>query len=204
MAVRGFFQPFPVDPSDFPGIVAGGRYPISLTPAGTAVAVNTASRYFCAPWMPDFTGPITTIGIAVTAGGTVASSMKVALTAANLTTMRPTGLALGSNNTGVSTTGTGNIDASIGSVTVQRGQLYFVVSVHTWDTTAPTVIVQAGASAQAAIQLGAGLGSAPAQFVQGVRFDGTFTNDIAAIDFGAQTYVTLSGGVMPLYQVGVA
>lgn len=202
MALRGFFAPFPIDPSDHPGTIASGLYPVSPQ-ANAAASVQAANRYFCAPWMADFDGPIKTIGVSVGTGGTVASSMKVALVGPNLTTMQPTGQALASNNAGINVAGTGIIGGTVPDLRVRRGQLYFVVSVFTWDTAAPTVVVQSNSSHAAAILLGTGLGPGFNTSTQGWRFDGTFANDIAAIDFGAQTYTAVTGANMPLMYVGV-
>lgn len=204
MPVRGIFAPYPLDPADHPGQITGGLYPIAPQAQSAASAVQAVNRYFCAPWMADFSGPLTGIAVSVGTGGTVASSMKVALTRANLATMQPTGLALASNNAGVSVAGTGVVNASFSaSVAVMRGTLYFVVSVFTWDTAAPQITMVANTSHTAAMMLGTGLGTTPANSAQGWRFDGTFSNDIAAIDFGAQTYNAVTGANMPFMQVGV-
>lgn len=207
MSVRGIFAPFPIDPADNPSQFAGAFYPVSPSVATGPNPISTASRYFCLPWMADVMGPVTSIGVSITAGGSTVSTMKVALVGAipTVSGWQPAGTAIGSNNAGVSTTGTGVVNATLTApAPIVRGTLYFVVAVFTWDVAAPTVVTQQNTTTLHAIMLGTGLGTAPSTFCKGWVFDGTYTNDISAAGFfTGQSYTAIAGADTLCLQVGV-
>ncbi|CAB4164523.1 hypothetical protein UFOVP826_47 [uncultured Caudovirales phage] len=189
-----------------PAYVSGRLYApnlASLTTTNTAgfVAADTLYAYPL-----DIAAPVTIASLGLRTSATSAgnlSSAKVGIYANDPTTGVPTSL-LGQRNTGVATTGSNaNLTFALdANVTLQPGR-YWLVSKHTFTTTAPLFALGNLAAPSAYTNGGASISAIfSATPIYGWSGTDAFANNMPAT-FPAATAIT-SSGVLPAVLFGVA
>jgi hypothetical protein len=189
----------PVAPAVHPGYISGNAYPLGPQ-AATAAAVGGVDILYLLPFFVSSLVTPSAFGLRVVTLG-VASAIKLGVWANNLATMRPTGVPIMSNNTGLATTASGtNVRLTVAGVPLTPGVMYWIGMKQTG--TLPTVTMLGSASAFIANLLGSGVLNSTNQ-TTGVSAPDAYANDISATNLTSATFTTLSGAAVPLYEMVV-
>lgn len=179
-----------------PGFISGRRYPlVKATKAGTAIAaIDTI--YFL-PFMLAADMVLSKLSVRSTVGG-AASSIKFGLWDNSPVSIRPLGAPLAVDNTGVASTGAGDLDSAALTVSLERDHLYWA-GIKTTGTPA---------SIHAVVNLSAGelaymFGTKTNNVNNAFSFADTYSNAMPTFVEGA-TFTDLATDVIPALYALVA